>query len=89
MSTLHLIKKRTQKTEALIIKDPSEEESYANLIKREMAGVNLKELNIQPKAQPMKTGAILLEVDDAPSADKLAEKLHQVLGAAAVIHRPT
>lgn len=85
-----LVRKRTPKSEAVIISDPKDGESYAGVMKRVMAEVNLNELEVDViGSRRTKAGAILLEVKSKDEADRLADKLRQTIQENARVVRPT
>jgi len=85
-----LVRKRTPKTEAITIGNPKEGLSYADVMKKIMAVVNLQELGINVSGtRRTKTGAILLEVGKEAEADILAEHIKTAIGDQASVSRPS
>jgi len=85
-----LVRKRTPKTEAITISAPREGETYATVMKRVTQEVNLSELGVEViKTRKTKSGAVLLEVGNSEDAEKLVDRMRQVIGADAKIGRPT
>jgi len=85
-----LVRKRTPKTKAVTISAPREGETYASVMKRVTQEVNLRELGVEViKTRKTKSGAVLLEVGNSEEAEKLADRMRQVIGVDATVGRPT
>lgn len=84
-----LVKSRTPKTEAIMIDQLAEGETYASVMKR-VTAIDLNLLGVTVKgAKRSKAGGIIIEVDGKDDADRLAEVIKVAVGAAAAVRRPT
>ncbi|CAI6347914.1 unnamed protein product [Macrosiphum euphorbiae] len=84
-----LVKSRTPKTEAIMIDQLAEGETYASVMKR-VTAIDLNPLGVTVRgAKRSKAGGIIIEVDGKDDADRLAEGIREAVGAAAAVRRPT
>lgn len=85
-----LVRSRQPRTEAITISNPSAGNSYADVMRKVLAEVDLKETGVEvTRTRRTKTGAILLEVKGKEGADLLASKLRGTIGEWAEVARPT
>jgi len=85
-----LVRKRIPTAEAVTISNPKEGTSYAEVMKKVMAEVNLQEIGVEvSRTRRTKAGAILLEVKSKTGADLLAERLRGAIGDQARVSRPS
>jgi len=85
-----LVRSRKPRSEAVTICEPREGTTYADVMKRVMEGVNLKEIDVEIiNTRRTKTGAILLEVKEKEAADLLAGRIRDTIGESARVTRPT
>lgn len=84
-----LVKSRTPKTEAIVIDQVAEGETYASVM-RKVTAIDLNTLGVAVKgAKRSRAGGIIIEVGGKDDADRLAEGIREVVGAAAAVRRPT
>lgn len=86
---IRLVKRRTPKTEAIMIDQLAEGETYASVMKS-VTSIDLNPLGVTVKgAKCSKAGGIIIEVDGKEDADRLADGIREAIGAAAAVRRPT
>lgn len=86
---VRLVKSRTPKTEAIMIDQLAEGETYTSVMKR-VTAIDLNPLGITVKgAKRSKAGGIIIEVDGKDDADRLAERIREAVGATVAVRRPT
>lgn len=89
-SSINLVRRRTPRTEAVIISKPKEGESYVSVMKRVVAGVNLNDAGIKVgKIKRTLAGAILVEMQGKEEADNLVSLLRNAIGDAVQVNRPS
>jgi len=82
---------RVPRTETITISDPVEGETYASIMKRVIAAVDLKDVGVDlvGKTRRTRTATVLIEVKGCEVADKLAFLLRGVVGDTARVNRPS
>jgi len=86
----NLVRRRSPKLEAVTISEPKDGLSYAEVMKRVMQEVDLKEIGVEVSgSRRTKSGAILLEVKEKEAADRLANCIIASLGGKATISGPS
>jgi len=86
---IRLVKRRTPKTEAIMIDQLAEGETYASVMKS-VTSIDLNPLGVTVRgAKRSKAGGIIIEVDGKEDADRLADGIREAVGAAAAVRRPT
>jgi len=84
------VRRRSPKSEAVTISEPKDGLSYADVMKRVVQEVDLKEIGVEVSgSRRTKSGAILLEVREKEAADRLADCIRASLGGKATISRPS
>lgn len=90
VNPVEFVKKRILRTEAIIISNPNEGETYTSVMKRVVASVDLKEVGTDAvvKTRKTKTGAILIEIEGKEKSNKLESILRGAIGDTAKVSRP-
>jgi len=84
-----LLRKRVSKTSAVIIDHPAGVTTLTSVMQKIAANVDLRALGVNViTTRITKTGGILLELDAAEDADKLANSIKGVIGELARVSRP-
>jgi len=85
-----LVRKRHPRVEAITIGNPTAGSSYADIMKKVMADVNLQDIGVEvQRTRRTKYGAILLEVNGKSEADTLAARIKAAIGDQATVSRPS
>lgn len=85
-----LVRSRIPKSEAVTIDSVKEGSSYAEVMKRVIATVNLQDIGVTVnKVRRTKTGTILLEVTGKDEATRLSDNMQSAVGEIARVSRPS